>query len=532
MNKKGFTLAELLGVIIVLGAIMLVVITPIVGQVNKQKSKLDKVALDLIYNTCDTYIDKNKSNYRLIDDSIYFIPLGYLIREDLMDEDFLDSYNEKTLSEFSTVKVTVDDGIYKYELLNNDEYNSVYDLYKDGNGPKFKFNGGEYFAENSSKYVSYNGIKWLILGKNADNSIKILSTEDVTALIYNKNDSTYENSYIRKWLNDEFVGNLSNNDAIVKTEWCTNTASSTTSFVSTCSSKIKDKAGLLTSFEATKMSKSVLNNATNYLLMTQTDSNNYYKIDTSGTLLAGGTGDIAAYVRPVINIKPESVIISGSGSLNDPGVINKNFNVSLTNKTLKDINLSVGTYVNYLGRLYKVMQTGDDSVKLISNSVFYTNSTGVDSGTYTNRSFSDTYNSYNIHSGIGKLVNNDYLASFVPNDNTSNLVTNRSIFNGIYSPNGSNYKITAQKKENKINGAKVGLPKLGDLFAGPITGINYWYQTEFDEENAYASTQDAVVMSNKINNQYTAKVVLDITTDSKITGGKGTYSSPITLGGK
>ena len=37
MNKKGFTLAELLGVIIVLGALVLVVATPIVSQINKQK---------------------------------------------------------------------------------------------------------------------------------------------------------------------------------------------------------------------------------------------------------------------------------------------------------------------------------------------------------------------------------------------------------------------------------------------------------------------------------------------------------------
>ena len=39
MNKKGFTLAELLGVIIVLGALVLVVATPIVSQINKQKVK-------------------------------------------------------------------------------------------------------------------------------------------------------------------------------------------------------------------------------------------------------------------------------------------------------------------------------------------------------------------------------------------------------------------------------------------------------------------------------------------------------------
>ena len=37
MNKKGFTLVELLGVIIMIGALILVVATPIVSQINKQK---------------------------------------------------------------------------------------------------------------------------------------------------------------------------------------------------------------------------------------------------------------------------------------------------------------------------------------------------------------------------------------------------------------------------------------------------------------------------------------------------------------
>ena len=40
MNKKGFTLVELLGVIIMIGALILVVATPIVSQINKQKVKL------------------------------------------------------------------------------------------------------------------------------------------------------------------------------------------------------------------------------------------------------------------------------------------------------------------------------------------------------------------------------------------------------------------------------------------------------------------------------------------------------------
>ena len=79
MNKKGFTLAELLGVIIVLGALVLVVATPIVSQINKQKVKLDDSSLKLIYSTTETYIDKNKNSYPLKNNAVYYITLKQLL---------------------------------------------------------------------------------------------------------------------------------------------------------------------------------------------------------------------------------------------------------------------------------------------------------------------------------------------------------------------------------------------------------------------------------------------------------------------
>ena len=122
MNKKGFTLVELLGVIIMIGALILVVTTPIVSQINKQKVKLDDASLNLIYSTTETYIDKNKNSYPLKNNAVYYITLKQLLDSKFIEEEFIKTYSTDVLSKKSIIKVTVNGDTYTYNLLPSNSY--------------------------------------------------------------------------------------------------------------------------------------------------------------------------------------------------------------------------------------------------------------------------------------------------------------------------------------------------------------------------------------------------------------------------
>ena len=246
MNKKGFTLVELLGVIIMIGALILVVATPIVSQINKQKVKLDDASLNLIYSTTETYLDKNKNSYPLKNNAVYYITLKQLLDSKFIEEEFIKTYSTDVLSKKSIIKVTVNGDTYTYNLLPSNSYNSIgmiYDTISSGI-TKYTYMDGEYFQSYVDKPIYYNGILWDIIGKNADGTIKLLSRDSITPIYVNKGNEQYNESYARKWLNTEFLGSLVDSSIISNQKWCVDTSSDKSVSSESCSNSINDKVGL------------------------------------------------------------------------------------------------------------------------------------------------------------------------------------------------------------------------------------------------------------------------------------------------
>lgn len=73
MNKNGFTLVELLGVIIILTAIVSLVIPKILGGVKSKKNNINSLNEDIVLNAVSLYIQDNKKDYPEIDGKIYCI---------------------------------------------------------------------------------------------------------------------------------------------------------------------------------------------------------------------------------------------------------------------------------------------------------------------------------------------------------------------------------------------------------------------------------------------------------------------------
>lgn len=62
MNRKGFTLVELLATLVVLGIVMSIVLVSVNGGFGEAKNKTEDVFVDTIKDAMDMYLDSNAKN--------------------------------------------------------------------------------------------------------------------------------------------------------------------------------------------------------------------------------------------------------------------------------------------------------------------------------------------------------------------------------------------------------------------------------------------------------------------------------------
>ena len=110
--KKGYTLVELLGVMIILGLILLVSFPIIINQIKKSNEAISESTKLLIYNSAELYINDREDIYEKNAGVVYYIAIDDLIKENLISEDLSD------LDAEDYVKVEVDaDNNWIFEIL-------------------------------------------------------------------------------------------------------------------------------------------------------------------------------------------------------------------------------------------------------------------------------------------------------------------------------------------------------------------------------------------------------------------------------
>lgn len=122
MKKNGFTLVELLAVIIILAVIALMAFPAILNSIKKSENTIDDSVKKIILNGAKLYLDDNIDDYPKIKGYTYCLPLVTLIESNHLEKGII----EATMVDASkkTVKVTVDDE-YVYKIVNNEECQNV-----------------------------------------------------------------------------------------------------------------------------------------------------------------------------------------------------------------------------------------------------------------------------------------------------------------------------------------------------------------------------------------------------------------------
>lgn len=115
MNKKAFTLAELIGVITLLAILSVLIAPTIINQIRNSKNKIDEVTEQLIFSATGNYLDSRVSVYPKKSSNVYCITLNDLVNDNKLQAPVVDaSGNSMDLGTF--VKVEVVSNQYSYSL--------------------------------------------------------------------------------------------------------------------------------------------------------------------------------------------------------------------------------------------------------------------------------------------------------------------------------------------------------------------------------------------------------------------------------
>ena len=360
--KRGFTLVELLGVIVILSLLMVIVFPTVINLINNTNQKIDQATLDLIYTASDNYITIHQSDFPKRLGNKFEIAIDVLEAENLLPQDlknisgkcvevtYRDKYTYEVVNCYPTLKSLIEketSHISKNTVINGKIVNKVY--------------GTKDEQTTMKNYIIYSGQLWEVVETNDTNhSIKLASPVSLTSIAYGTN-NTWSTSWVRKWLNEVFYPILERKDLIVDTEFCLDnidvTPSSYTQKLS-CTNKINEKVGLLT-YEDYIYAKDgiTIQNGGSFLdedelswLITPTSTNTtyiwhtYYNNpslltinDTTFKVNTNGQG-----VRPVISIKDSVLVKGGEGTRSNPYILSTERNLNTNDK----LNLAkVGDYI-------------------------------------------------------------------------------------------------------------------------------------------------------------------------------------------
>ena len=422
----------------------------------------------------------------------------------------------------------------------------------------YEYMGGCYIKGTSTNnYVWYNGFMWRIMGINSDNTVRLITDDNVTALAYGLSTSYNANEgYIRDWLNEYFYSHLNSTKTIIQegNYFCSQSSNGValTEGRTTCTEEnvIAAKVGIMAMDEyilsAPDKEDGTPDESLTYLNNKQVQWTMTPFNDTKVAYLATGwitwedpnAADngkpAAAYgVRPVINIDPNSIVTTRNGQATDFFVLSENKNNDITGK-LSDI-VTSGEYVNLAGKTYRVVSKSDIGVKLILDEIYKEYD---EEGNLQTISFGDN-NTFTLDSGIGAKLNGDVL-TWLGLSNSDKIVTT-TYFQGDGYIHSASYSDTL-KETNGVE-STVGLIKMGEMLATQSstmltknytdsykTGNTnfYWTMNKYtDEQKVWYIFPNGNAVSNKNSSyKYCIRPVITVKNDLNIASGNGTWTNP------
>ena len=99
MRKKGFTLAELLGILVIIALLLILIIPGVINRLSSSSDEAKETENEIIYNAADQYIREHPEDYPPGKSGRYCITIQSLIDDGKLAEPVTDVNTGEDLSD-------------------------------------------------------------------------------------------------------------------------------------------------------------------------------------------------------------------------------------------------------------------------------------------------------------------------------------------------------------------------------------------------------------------------------------------------
>lgn len=551
--KKGFTLVELIGVIIVLGLIALIALPPILNAIREKESEISEASEEIIYNATSLYVSDNSNSFPKTNGNTFCVTLDTLTQGDYLPDVVYDAVSGDEVPLTNMVEVKYEQDRFSYNLNNEcvekiiktelieillEQYNpdNTTGLVQDETNSNIYYYTGTN-EEVSNNYLWYGGHHWRVVEFDTDaNTLLLISQQPLTSIqpastAWDTKEE-YESSYINTWLNEYFYNSL---DSSVQNSIVSNTFNIGI-YTDVDEITTSQKVGLLDETQYTRAggADSYLDIKDYWWLGNRYSSSDVRSVSNNGNLNNYSPTNTRG-ARAVIKIS-DITITGGNGTLES--------NYEAGNKATNTSDIQVGEYINvpYSGSdnacgddnkcIFRVVSKDSDSIKVVLNGLLPATSAYGDTTTITT--------SHTIYTPLNTFVNNissDY-----------RYTGNKTFYIGDY-PSGANYTDI----QDETLSANVGLPTVGEMFSGndidlstsstkrfvnvatienPTVSSIYWTMNRYSSSDVRRVNNYGTLNNNSPTDTFGARAVIYLksgTSALTFTGGEGTAEQPYEL---
>ena len=536
--RKGFTLVELMAVIIILGVLALITYPIIDKSIKNSKQKALERTITSIVEASYNYSIKNDLGYNK---KYQILELETLINAGLIKRDIINPVTNEALSGCVLYKWNDTQNQYEFEYSETCEIpqpvpnliNTLLTQYTEGNETGLVSDGGKYDylyyykgseAEVTNNYLWYGGIQWRIIEFDTnERTLTLLSQQPLTSIQITP--SFFEPGYIVNWLNDYFYNIL---DDDIKS----NIQDNEFHFGFDLGITLNNKIGLLSDYKfGTILYEDYVRISDflwDYPFLAISDDTVTFTYHPFGSYVLSTSSAVG--IRPVIKIK-DIVVTDGDGSLTS------NFRTEDISTSTNDV--QVGEYINvptngnYCGSdkmcTFRVVSKDNDSIKVILNGLLPSTSTYGSSSTITAE-----HTIYTSLNEFADSISNNY-----------RYIGNKTFYIGDY-PGKTSY---LDIKDETLQ-SSVGLPTVGEMFSGNDIDVSlsdkkdfvdgntiensnvsdhFWMMNRSDSNKVYSINDYGYLEEVKTSESYGIRPVMYLKSNLTFTGGNGTAQSPYTL---
>lgn len=398
--------------------------------------------------------------------------------------------------------------IYNPKTITNNKLEKVYlhkkiinNSYTDGSLIQ---NGTEYIYDGTAtnNYLKYSGMLWQIISINENREIKMILKDNLKVMA---NNETFDNSYIKEYLNNEnnyLYKELESPDAyLVDTTVCLDNITDMEEL--TCNQKGKYKIGIasLNDYALTGGINGFLNNNTNFWLSNYNDDS-YYYVSKDNEIEMTKISHIYG-IRPVVTLNSKILYTGGEGTISNPYILSEG-RINILNQKF------INSYVYFADKTWKIIEQAATGTKIVLNDALE-----------TKMIYDKKIINYE-ESAIYKYLNEDFYNSI----SNKEKIIKGSWYTGYYNAlNNYDYKSIYEKKVD----AYVGLLNINDFFVSEYHSIYTLTPLSETSRAVYTITEDGLVYSDDIYRERYIRPVIYLDSNMEIKSGSGLLDDPYIL---